>query len=224
MPDTPAYNYTFAGLAATTIEFLDALGIERFGVYVFDYGAPVAFRVALERPRAVTAIVSQNGNAYLEGLGKFWDPIRRFWEEDTPNNRIALEKGLFTLATTRFQYEHGVEDEELLKQIPPETYTLDYALLRREGQNEIQLGLFKDYKTNVDLYPQFQKYLRDSKVPVLVIWGKNDPIFIAPGAEAFKRDVKDLEFVLLDTGHFALETFGKVIADKILAFLKKRGL
>ena len=224
VPDSLNYGYSFANLTETTLEFLDALKIERFSTYIFDYGAPVAFRIALQRPQAITAIISQNGNAYEEGLGAFWDPIRALWKSDTAVNRIALIKTLLTLATTKFQYEDGVMDKALLAHIPPETYNLDYALLQREGQTEIQIGLFKDYATNVALYPAFQKYLRDSKVPVLAIWGKNDKIFIEPGAEAYKRDVKDLKLVLLDTGHFALETFGKKIAGELLGFLEKRGL
>lgn len=224
VPDSLDYNYTFAGLAETTLEFLDALKIHKFSVYIFDYGAPVAFRIALQRPEAITAIISQNGNAYNEGLGAFWDPIRTLWKSDTATHRIALEKTLLTFATTKFQYEDGVTDKALLAQIPPETYNLDYALLQREGQTAIQIGLFKDYASNVQLYPQFQKYLRDSNVPVLAIWGKNDKLFISPGAEAYKRDVKDLKLVLLDTGHFALETFGAVIAKEILEFLGGRDL
>lgn len=224
VPDSPAYDYTFAGLTNTTLEFLDALMITTFAVYVFDYGAPVGFRIALERPKAVTAIVSQNGNAYDEGLGAFWDPVRDLWKSDTANTRTALERGLLTFETTKFQYTDGVGDPKLLAQIPPDPYYLDWALLERPGQTDIQIGLFKDYQSNVKLYPKFQAYLRDSKVPVLVIWGKNDKIFIAPGAEAFKRDVKDLKFELLDAGHFALETHGQKIAKEIRDFLQYRGL
>lgn len=220
----PNYDYTFAGLTNTTLEFLDALMIKTFSVYVFDYGAPVAFRIALQRPKAVTAIISQNGNAYDEGLGTFWDPIRALWKSDTPGHRNILETNLLSFATTKFQYTDGVGDKALLAQVPPETYQLDYTLLQRPGQVNIQLGLFKDYQSNVKLYPQFQAYLRDSKVPVLAIWGKNDQIFLQAGAEAFRRDVKDLKLVLLDAGHFALETHGKEIAGEIGGFLRKRGL
>lgn len=220
----PDYDYTFAGLTNTTLEFLDALLITTFAVYVFDYGAPVAFRIALERPKAVTAIISQNGNAYVEGLGAFWDPIRQFWKSDTPSQRNVLENSLLSFATTKFQYTDGVGDKALLAQVPPETYQLDYSLLQRPGQVNIQLGLFKDYQSNVQLYPDFQAYLRSSKVPVLAIWGKNDKIFVKEGAEAFKRDVKDLKVVLLDAGHFALETHGKEIAGEIRHFLSERKL
>lgn len=224
VPDSPAYDYTFAGLTNTTLEFLDALMITTFAVYVFDYGAPVGFRVALARPHAVTAIVSQNGNAYDAGLGAFWDPVRALWKADTANTRTALERGLLTFETTRFQYTAGVGDPTLLAQVPPETYWLDYALLQRPGQTDIQIGLFKDYESNVKLYPRFQEFLRTSKVPVLAIWGKNDVIFLEAGAEAFRKDVEDLKVVLLDTGHFALETHGAVIAGEIREFLSKRGI
>ena len=215
------YSYTFDGLTKSTVEFLDALKIKKFAVYIFDYGAPVAFRLALERPEAITAIISQNGNAYEEGLGDFWNPIRELWKEDTPERRDVLAKALLSFETTKFQYEHGVADPA---QIPPETYNLDYALLQRPGQTGIQIGFFKDYRTNVELYPKFQEYLRSSKVPVLAVWGANDVIFEKGGAEAYARDVKDLELILLPTGHFALETHGKEIAHKILEFLSERRL
>lgn len=224
IPDNSSYEYTFSSLTATTLEFLDTLLIQTFSVYVFDYGAPVGFRIALERPNAVKAVISQNGNAYEEGLGQFWDPIRDLWKGDSARKRNVLEKSLLSFETTKFQYEGGVADKSLLAQIPPETYWLDYALLQRPGQVNIQLGLFADYASNVELYPKFQAWLRESNIPVLAIWGKNDIIFVKEGAEAFKRDVKDLKLVLLDTGHFALETHGKQIAGEIASFLKERGL
>lgn len=211
-------------MTATTLEFLDALHIKTFSIYVFDYGAPVGFRIALERPKAIKAVISQNGNAYEEGLGEFWDPIRELWKGDSARKRNALEKALLSFDTTRFQYEGGVADKNLLAQIGPETYWLDYALLQRPGQVNIQLGLFADYESNVELYPKFQAWLRESNVPVLAIWGGNDVIFVKEGAVAFKRDVKDLKLVLLDTGHFALETHGSRIASEIESFLNARKL
>lgn len=224
VPDSSNYEYTFSSLTATTLEFLDALLIQTFSVYVFDYGAPVGFRIALERPNAVKAVISQNGNAYDEGLGQFWDPIKDLWKGDSARKRNVLEKSLLSFETTKFQYEGGVADKKLLAAIPPETYWLDYALLQRPGQVNIQLGLFADYASNVVLYPKFQAWLRKSNVPVLAIWGKNDVIFVREGAEAFKKDVKDLKLVLLDAGHFALETHGKQIAEEIDSFLNVRKL
>ncbi|KAL9614970.1 MAG: hypothetical protein Q9167_000612 [Letrouitia subvulpina] len=231
-PDLPGFGftivpprlndaYTFASLANTTAEFLDVLKISKFSVYVFDYGAPTAFRIALQRPEAISAIVSQNGNAYVEGLKDFWNPIREFWRNDTPEIRKQLADTLFSPATTKAQYTNGVTSPELLKQIPPETYTLDQALLERPGQTDIQLSFFKDYETNLELYPAIQEYFRKSGVPVLAIWGKNDDIFVYDGAKAFAKDVKDFRLVGLDTGHFALETHAEVIAKEMVKWLKE---
>ena len=224
VPADLKYEYTFASLTATTLEFVDALKLSKFSVYIFDYGAPVAFRLALQKPEAISAIVTQNGNAYIEGMQDFWNPIRELWKSDTPEIRKQLADFLLVPATTKFQYTNGVTDPKLLAQIPPETYTLDQTLMERPGQVDVQLGLFKDYENNTKLYPQFQEYLRTSGVPVLAVWGKNDIIFVIEGAKAYKRDVKDFKLVELDTGHFVLETYGEVVAQEMIDWLGKRGL
>ena len=223
-PDLPGFGHTtspagfahtFDNLAGVVQGFADAVGLDRYALYVFDYGAPVGFRLALARPDRVTAIVSQNGNAYEEGLSENWDPIQRYWREPTPANRDAL-RSLLTLDATRWEYEHGVPDETL---VSPDGYTLDHALLSRPGNAEVQLDLFRDYATNVALYPRFQAYLRESRPPLLAVWGRNDPFFLPAGAEAYRRDNPDAVVRLLDTGHFALETHAREIAAVIHDFL-----
>ena len=223
--DVPAarnYTYTFANLATTIGHFLDALDVKRFAVYIFDYGAPTAFRLALERPDSVTAIISQNGNAYNEGLGPFWDTLRPLWADNTDANRAAAAAFVRDPATTKAQYSAGFPDGGAA--VPPETYTLDFALLQRPGNVDIQVALFYDYRTNVEAYPTWQKWLREKQPPVLAAWGKNDNIFVPPGVEAFKRDVPGAEVHLLDTGHFALEGYEKAFAALILEFLKRKGI
>ncbi len=225
VPASLDFLYTFANLTKTIMTFLIALRIHQYSIYAFDYGAPVAYRIGLEHPEAITAIVSQNGNAYLDGIGAFWDPIKALWANDTAETREALTSAVLTnFSTTKFQYEHGVSDPKLLAQIPPETYYLDQALLERPAQIDIQLSMFKDYENNVKLYPKFHEYFRSSKVPVLAIWGANDVLFLKAGAEAFARDVQDFKLVLLETGHFAIETHAKEIADQTVEFLRKRHL
>jgi pimeloyl-ACP methyl ester carboxylesterase len=182
---------------------------------VFDYGAPVGFRLALARPDRVTAIVTQNGNAYEEGLSENWDPIQRYWREPTAENRDAL-RSLLTPDAIRWQYTHGVPDVSL---VSPDGYTLDHALVSRPGNAEVQLDLFRDYATNVALYPQFQEYFRTHRPPLLAAWGRNDPFFLPAGAEAFRRDNPNAVVRLLDTGHFALETHAQEIATSIRDFL-----
>jgi len=211
VPQARGYVYTFDALAKTIDAFVEAVGLKRYALYVFDYGAPVGLRLALAHPERVTALVSQNGNAYLDGLGKAWDPIKQYWKEPTPEHRDTL-RGILTLEGTRGQYIHGVANPEL---VAPESYMLDYLLLQRPGQDEIQLDLFLDYANNLKLYSDFQAYFRQSQVPTLVIWGKHDPFFIPAGAEAFKRDNPNVVVELLDTGHFALETHGQYIAERI---------
>jgi pimeloyl-ACP methyl ester carboxylesterase len=211
------YTYTFANLTKTTSEFLDALNIKSFIVYIFDYGAPVGLRLALQRPNAVKALISQNGNAYIEGLGAFWDSFEQYWKTGSNADRQALRVDL-TLATTKFQYVHGEPHPEA---IDPVTWTLDYALISQDP--EVQLDLFYDYRTNVELYPEFQAWLRKSQVPTLASWGKNDVIFVKAGAEAFKRDLPHAEVRLLDAGHFAVETHTVEIARLILEFLENKG-
>jgi len=211
VPAERKYRYSFESLTRTVEAFVNALHLTRYAIYVFDYGAPIGFRIAMTNPKQITAIISQNGNAYEEGLSEEWSPLRRYWSNSTPENRKALYPTL-TLEGVRWQYLHGVADPE---SVAPESYTLDAALLERPGIREIQLDLFLDYASNVALYPAFQKYFREAKPPVLAIWGKNDPLFIAPGAEAFRRDNPNAVVKLLDTGHFALETHVEEIASEI---------
>jgi pimeloyl-ACP methyl ester carboxylesterase len=217
-PDRNEFRYTFEHLAKIIASFTDAIGLESFAIYVFDYGAPVGFRLALARPERITAIISQNGNAYKEGLSEGWNPIQKYWEEPTPENRAALREFLKP-ETTKWQYTHGIRDTTLLA---PEAYELDSALLARPGNDEIQLDLFLDYASNVALYPKFQEYFRSKRPPLLAAWGKNDPFFLPPGAEAFRRDIPDAEVKFFDTGHFALETHAQEIADAIRDFLHRK--
>jgi pimeloyl-ACP methyl ester carboxylesterase len=219
VPDN--YVYTFANFAKTIGSFLDTLSITKFAVFIFDYGAPTGLRLALERPESVTAIISQNGNAYTEGLAGFWDPFRAYWSTNNKKDRDTIRDTILTFDATKWQYKNGSPNPDA---IAPETYHLDYSLMCREGNKDIQLDIFKDYATNVPLYPKFQEYFRTSRVPVLVVWGKNDEIFVAAGAEAFKRDVKNVEVHLLDAPHFALETRENLFADLITKFLKKNGV
>jgi pimeloyl-ACP methyl ester carboxylesterase len=218
VPDQRRYKYSFDALASTMLTFTDVLQLKSYALYVFDYGAPVGFRLAMARPDRVTAIVSQNGNAYEEGLGDAWDPIRKYWAAPTAENREVIRKNILTLEGTRWQYTQGVTN---LEAVAPESYTLDWALLQRPGNNEIQLDLFLDYASNVKLYPKFQEYFRKLKPPLLAIWGKNDPFFIPAGAEAFRRDNPNATVQFLDTGHFALETHVEDIAIAIRDFLQK---
>jgi pimeloyl-ACP methyl ester carboxylesterase len=215
MPSRDRFTYTFEALTDVIEGFTDAVGFDRYALYVFDYGAPVGFRLAVRRPERVTAIISQNGNAYEEGLSDGWDPIRTYWREPTQAHRDAIRK-LVQPETTVWQYTHGVPDPSL---VSPDGYTLDNDYLTRPGADEIQLDLFLDYASNVDLYPTFQDYLRTSRPPVLAIWGRNDPFFLPAGAEAFKRDVPGADVRLLDTGHFAVETHANEIATAIREFL-----
>ncbi|HET9410210.1 MAG TPA: alpha/beta hydrolase [Candidatus Sulfotelmatobacter sp.] len=217
-PDRKKFHYTFENLAKVIGRFTETIGLARFAIYVFDYGAPVGLRLALAHPDRITAIISQNGNAYEEGLSQGWNPIQKYWKEPTPENRSALREFLQP-ATTQWQYQHGVSDTTL---IAPEAYSLDSALLARPGNDEIQLDLFLDYASNVALYPQFQEYFRTRKPPVLAVWGKNDPFFLPPGAEAFKRDLPNAEVRFFDTGHFALETHHEQIAATIQDFLSRQ--
>jgi pimeloyl-ACP methyl ester carboxylesterase len=217
-PDRKQFRYTFEHLAKVIAGFTEAIGLERFAIYVFDYGAPVGLRLALAHPERITAIISQNGNAYEEGLSDGWNPIQKYWKEPNAENRAALREFLKP-AATQWQYSHGVKDATLLA---PEAYQLDSALLARTGNDEIQLDLFLDYASNVALYPKFQEYFRTKRPPVLAVWGKNDPFFLPPGAEAFKRDNPTAEVNFYDTGHFALETHVQEIATAIRDFLGRK--
>jgi pimeloyl-ACP methyl ester carboxylesterase len=216
-PDRTQFRYTFDHLADVIERFTTVAGLTRYAIYVFDYGAPVGFRLATRHPERITAIISQNGNAYEEGLSGGWNPIQRYWKEPTSENRAAL-RNFLTPEATRWQYTHGVHDESL---VAPESYTLDSALLARPGNDEIQLDLFLDYASNVALYPRFQEYFRTHRPRVLAVWGKNDPFFLPSGAEAFRRDNRNAEVRFFDTGHFALETHASEIAAAIRDFLTK---
>ena len=216
IPAARDYKYTFDALAQTMLAFTDALGIKRYALYVFDYGAPTGFRLAMARPERVAGIVSQNGNAYEEGLGDAWAPIQRYWRQPSPENREILRQAL-NPAGLRSQYTDGVPNPE---RIDPVGYTLDAAMIERPGNMDIQLDLFLDYANNIKLYPKFQEYFRKSKPPLLAIWGRFDPFFIPAGAEAFPRDNPNATVQMLDTGHFALETHVGEIATAMRQFLR----
>jgi len=217
MPAREAYDYTFANIASTISGFVEKVGAKKFAIYIFDYGSPVGLRVALQMPDCISAIISQNGNAYEEGLSSGWDPIRAYWQDASQANRDALRVFLKP-ETTAFQYTHGVSD---LNVISPDGRSLDDFYLARPDADEVQLDLFKDYASNVALYPQFQEYFRKYQPPLLAVWGKNDPFFLPVGAEAFKRDIPTAKVHFYDTGHFALETHCREIADAILPFLER---
>ena len=217
LPPRDAFKYTFENLAETIDRFTDIIGLGRFAIYIFDYGAPVGLRIALKHPERIAAIVSQNGNAYEEGLSDGWNPIRAYWEKPSQANRDAL-RAFLKPETTVWQYTHGVSDATT---VSPDGYSLDNFYLARPGTDGPQLDLFGDYKTNVALYPTFQKYFRDHKPPFLAVWGKNDPFFLPAGAEAFKRDNPQAEVHFYPTGHFALETHCQEIATAIRDFLNR---
>jgi len=220
VPAERKYTYSFDALAKTMEAFTEALKLKRYTLYIFDYGAPTGLRLAMAHPERVDAIVSQNGNAYEEGLGDAWGPIRKYWAEPTAENREVIRQNVLTLEGTRWQYTHGVAVPE---SVAPESYTLDTALMERPGNKEIQLDLFLDYASNVKLYPKFQEYFRKSKPPLLAIWGKNDPFFIPAGAEAFRKDLPSVQVQFLDTGHFATETHIVEIAAAMREFLESTG-
>jgi pimeloyl-ACP methyl ester carboxylesterase len=224
-PDLPGFGRsgnphenTFDSIADTIERFTESIGFDRFAVYVFDYGAPTGFRLALRHPERIRAIISQNGNAYEEGLSDGWNPIRAYWEDASEANRAAL-RSMLTPQTTYWQYTHGVTDPAL---VSPDGYSLDDFYLARPGTADVQLDLFGDYKSNVALYPAFQDYFRTAQPPLLAIWGKNDPFFLPAGADAFKRDVRKADVQFLDTGHFALETHAPAVATAILEFLNAK--
>ncbi len=214
MPPRDAFKYTFENLAETIDHFTEIIGLKRFAIYIFDYGAPVGLRIALKHPERITAIVSQNGNAYEEGLSDAWNPIQAYWREPTQANRDAL-RDFLKPETTRFQYTHGVSDPSL---VSPDGSSLDDHYLARPGAHEAQLDLLLDYASNVALYPDFHGYFRKHKPPLLAVWGKNDPFFLPAGAEAFKRDIPGALVRFFDTGHFALETHAAEIAAAIRDF------
>lgn len=212
LPSRDEFTYSFSNLANVIAKFTEMLELDRFGIYVFDYGSPVGLRLALNNPEKVSAIISQNGNAYLEGLSEGWNPIRKYWQEPNQENRDALRE-LLKFETTYWQYTHGVLNTE---KVSPDGYSLDDYYMSRPGADEVQLDLFLDYANNVDLYPQFQEYFRTYQPQLLAVWGQNDPFFLPEGAEAFKRDIPEAKVVFYETGHFALETHASEIAREII--------
>jgi pimeloyl-ACP methyl ester carboxylesterase len=217
MPGRTEFSYTFDNIARVIDRFTEVIGLARLAIYLFDYGAPTGFRIAMRHPDRITAIISQNGNAYMEGLSDGWDPIRAYWQDASEANRAAL-RGFLTPETTYWQYTHGVADTSA---ISPDGYSLDNLYLARPGADEVQLDLFGDYKSNVALYPEFQAYFRKRQPPFLAVWGKNDPFFLPAGAEAFKRDIPGAQVRFFNTGHFALETHCDEIAAAIRDFLAR---
>ncbi|WP_297296615.1 alpha/beta hydrolase [uncultured Methylovirgula sp.] len=217
MPARSQFTYTFDHIADVIDRFTEVIGFDRYAIYVFDYGAPTGYRLAVKHPNRITAIISQNGNAYEEGLSEGWNPIRAYWQDPSDANRDALRSFLKPEATF-WQYTHGVAD---LTKVSPDGYTLDDFYLARPGAHDVQLDLFGDYKSNVALYPAFQAYFRTHKPPFLAVWGKNDPFFLPPGAEAFKRDIPNAIVRFVDTGHFALETHAADIAAAIRDFFPR---
>jgi pimeloyl-ACP methyl ester carboxylesterase len=215
MPKPDKFDYTFDHLADVIDRFTEVLGLDRFAVYVFDYGAPVGFRIAARHPDRITAIITQNGNAYEDGLSDGWAPVQAYWKDPSQANREAV-RSMVQPETTIWQYTHGVPDVTM---VSPDGYGLDNYYLARPGADEIQLDLLLDYASNVALYPAWQEYFRASQPPLLAVWGSNDPFFIPPGAEAFKRDIPDADIRFVPTGHFALETHVDEIADAIIGFL-----
>jgi pimeloyl-ACP methyl ester carboxylesterase len=215
LPPRSEFKYTFENVAKVTDRFTEVMGFDKFALYIFDYGAPTGLRIALKAPERITAIISQNGNAYEEGLSDGWNPIRAYWKDPSDANRQAL-RALLKLETTIWQYTHGVADASI---VSPDGYLLDDYFMQRKGAEEAQLDLFGDYKSNVALYPEFQKYFRTHKPRLLAVWGKNDPFFLPPGAEAYKRDNPNARVEFLDTGHFALETHAREIAESIRHFM-----
>ncbi|MEG4396702.1 alpha/beta hydrolase [Microcoleus sp. BROC3] len=218
MPAVDEFDYTFDRLAEIVEKFITAIDLKKYSLYVMDYGAPVGYRIAAKNPERVEALIVQNGNAYEEGLREFWNPIKAYWQDRSPENADKL-RPFFTLETTKWQYTNGVRNPEA---ISPDTWNMDQLFLDRPGNVEIQLTLFYSYGTNPPLYPQWQEYFRKYQPPTLIVWGKNDYIFPAEGAYPYQRDLKDVEFHLLDTGHFALEEDGEEIANHIRQFLTSR--
>lgn len=219
-PPRETFAYTFQHYAGLMAGLTDALGIDRYALYVMDYGAPVGFRLATARPDRVTALITQNGNAYDDGIGLFWAPIKAYWRTGRTAERNALTAGL-TPEATEWQYTNGVPADRL-DRVSPATWTLDQALLDRPGVREIMLDLFHDYRTNVALYPQWQAWMRERRPPTLAVWGANDEIFLFAGAQAFARDNPDAEIHRIDSGHFALESHGPEIADLVRDFLDRK--
>lgn len=218
MPSLDEFEYSFDNIASVVEKFIDRLELKNYSLYLMDYGAPVGYRVAVNRPERVDSLIVQNGNAYKEGLREFWNPIKNYWKDKTPENAKILRDSLLTVEATKWQYTHGVRNVET---IAPDNWFNDQLLLDRPGNKDIQIELFHSYGTNPPLYPGWQAYLRKHQPPTLVAWGKNDYIFPGEGAEPYKRDLQNIDFHLLDTGHFALEEDGEVIAGLMRDFLEK---
>jgi pimeloyl-ACP methyl ester carboxylesterase len=218
MPAVNKFDYTFDHLAEIIDEFTQKIGLQKYSLYMQDYGAPIGYRLAVKHPERIEALIVQNGNAYEEGLGEFWDPLRAYWSDPSEKNKEALKKFL-TIEATRWQYTHGVRN---INTISPDNWLIDQSLLDRPGNQEIQLKLFYDYGSNPPLYPKWQEYFRKYQPPTLVVWGKNDLIFVKEGALPYQRDLKDMDIHLLNTGHFALEEESELIANLISHFLNKR--
>ena len=218
MPAVNEYEYSFDNIAGTIDKFIQAKGLDRFSLYLFDYGAPIGFRLAHKHPEKVESLIIQNGNAYDEGLREFWNPLKALWKDRTPDKEAALRK-LLTPEATKWQYTNGVSNPEA---ISPDGWNMDTFFLNRPGNDRIQLELFYSYGTNPPLYPQWQAYFREYQPPTLIVWGKNDAIFPSEGAYPYKRDLKDVDFNLLDTGHFALEEDCDGIAEHIREFFTAR--
>lgn len=219
MPKLEEFEYSFENLARIIEQFTDALELDAYSLYLMDYGAPIGFRLATARPERVQSLIIQNGNAYDEGISDFWRPIQAFWKEKTPEHEQTLRNTLLTLEATRWQYTHGLPD---LSCVAPDNWNHDQFLLDRPGAKDIQIALFYAYGSNPPLYPEWQRYLRERQPPTLIVWGKNDYIFPAEGAQAYKRDLRDIEFHLIDAGHFVLESDGEVVAGLMRSFLERR--
>lgn len=218
MPSVDDFEYSFDHIAEVIDKFVRAKGLEKFSMYLFDYGAPVGFRLAQKHPEKVESLIIQNGNAYDEGLREFWDPIKAYWKDRTPENEAAIRK-LLTPEATKWQYTNGMRN---LEAISPDGYNMDTFFMNRPGNDRIQIDLFYSYGTNPPLYPQWQAYFREYQPPALIVWGKNDAIFPAEGAYPYRRDLEDVDFNLLDTGHFALEDHCDVIAGHIRRFFREK--
>ena len=216
-PSRESFSYTFDNIAEIVNQFLEQRGINQFSLFIQDYGAPIGFRIATEHPEKVKAIITQNGNAYEEGINReTWEPIIQYWDRRKPELEEAIKTNIFSLEGIKWQYTHGTRNPD---GIAPENWNVDFMKMSRPGQHEIQLDLFFDYQNNLKLYPVWQQYLREHQPPVLVVWGEHDAFFPAPGAEGYRRDLKNVDYHILNTGHFALEEEGPFIAEKIRAFL-----
>jgi pimeloyl-ACP methyl ester carboxylesterase len=219
MPSLKEFEYSFDNLAKTMDQFLNEVGVQKYALYLMDYGAPIGFRIASANPEKITGLIIQNGNAYDEGLRDFWKPIKAYWKNKSAKNAKNLRDSLLTIDATKWQYVHGTRDEE---SISPDNWVVDQSKLERAGNKEIQLELFYSYGSNPQLYPKWQEYFRQYQPPTLIVWGKNDYIFPEEGAHPYKKDLKNLDFHILNTGHFALEEDSDVIATHILNFMKKK--